>query len=109
MPLCTDHLCSRVCSGRAPLEQCAEPLIYHGGTLTSRLKFRDAVKAVKEHGFVTSKFPVIITLENHCSVPFQGMQVGRVAHGWCTWVAHVGGAHGGACAWGVGSGPDACA
>ena len=54
----------------------AEPLIYHGGTLTSRLKFRDAVQAVKEHGFVTSKFPVIITLENHCSVRFQGMQVG---------------------------------
>ena len=48
-----------------------EPIVYHGGTLTSKLKFREAIKAVKQHAFVTSPYPIIITLENHCSLAGQ--------------------------------------
>jgi phosphatidylinositol phospholipase C gamma-1 len=47
------------------------PLIYHGHTLTSKIKFVDVVKTIKEHAFVRSEFPVILSLEDHCSLPQQ--------------------------------------
>jgi len=43
------------------------PEIYHGHTLTSKIKFRDVVKAIKENAFVTSIYPVILSIENHCT------------------------------------------
>ncbi|KNC52059.1 phospholipase C delta isoform [Thecamonas trahens ATCC 50062] len=44
-----------------------EPLIYHGRTLTSRIKFRDVIECIKTHAFAVSDYPVILSLENHCS------------------------------------------
>ncbi|XP_037538005.1 1-phosphatidylinositol 4,5-bisphosphate phosphodiesterase delta-1 isoform X2 [Nematolebias whitei] len=44
-----------------------EPVIYHGYTLTSKILFRDVIKAIKENAFKTSDYPVILSLENHCS------------------------------------------
>ena len=32
-----------------------EPIIYHGHTLTSKIKFVDVIKAVSEHAFVVSE------------------------------------------------------
>lgn len=32
-----------------------EPIIYHGWTRTTRIKFEDVVKAINEHAFVTSE------------------------------------------------------
>ena len=61
------------------------PVIKHGGTLTSSIKFvgtrnsffrqklfsdclvTDVVKAIRTFGFVTSPYPVVLSIENHCS------------------------------------------
>ncbi|XP_076848826.1 1-phosphatidylinositol 4,5-bisphosphate phosphodiesterase delta-1b isoform X2 [Brachyhypopomus gauderio] len=48
-----------------------EPVIYHGYTLTSKILFKDTIKAIKEYAFKTSDYPVILSLETHCSVDQQ--------------------------------------
>ncbi|XP_011845507.1 PREDICTED: 1-phosphatidylinositol 4,5-bisphosphate phosphodiesterase gamma-2 [Mandrillus leucophaeus] len=48
-----------------------KPIIYHGWTRTTKIKFDDVVQAIKEHAFVTSSFPVILSIEEHCSVEQQ--------------------------------------
>ncbi|CAM9667713.1 unnamed protein product [Scytosiphon promiscuus] len=48
-----------------------EPLIYHGYTLTGRIRFADVIQAVKDYAFEKTDFPVILSLENHCSLPQQ--------------------------------------
>ena len=37
---------------------CRKPFIYHGLTMTSKIKFLDVMKTIKEHAFVTSEYPV---------------------------------------------------
>ena len=47
------------------------PFIYHGHTLTSKIKFLDVVKTIKEHAFVASDYPLILSIEDHCSLSQQ--------------------------------------
>ncbi|CAL1293033.1 unnamed protein product, partial [Larinioides sclopetarius] len=47
------------------------PRVYHGRTLTSKIKFIEVLRTIKEHAFVTSEYPVILSIENHCSLPQQ--------------------------------------
>ncbi|XP_049623984.1 1-phosphatidylinositol 4,5-bisphosphate phosphodiesterase delta-4 [Suncus etruscus] len=44
-----------------------EPIVYHGHTLTSRILFKDVLASVAQYAFQTSDYPVILSLENHCS------------------------------------------
>ncbi|XP_042535143.1 1-phosphatidylinositol 4,5-bisphosphate phosphodiesterase delta-4 [Dipodomys spectabilis] len=44
-----------------------EPFVYHGHTLTSRIPFKDVVTTVAQYAFQTTDYPVIMSLENHCS------------------------------------------
>ncbi|XP_061782565.1 1-phosphatidylinositol 4,5-bisphosphate phosphodiesterase delta-4-like isoform X1 [Nerophis lumbriciformis] len=48
-----------------------EPVVYHGHTLTSKILFKDIIVKLKEYAFMTSDFPVILSLENHCGVEQQ--------------------------------------
>uniref|UniRef100_A0A7M4F364 1-phosphatidylinositol 4,5-bisphosphate phosphodiesterase gamma n=1 Tax=Crocodylus porosus TaxID=8502 RepID=A0A7M4F364_CROPO len=47
------------------------PVIYHGHTLTTKIKFSDVLVTIKEHAFVTSDYPVILSIEDHCSIAQQ--------------------------------------
>ncbi|KAJ8042444.1 1-phosphatidylinositol 4,5-bisphosphate phosphodiesterase gamma-1 [Holothuria leucospilota] len=47
------------------------PHIYHGHTLTTKIKFLDVLQTIKEHAFVTTDFPIILSIENHCTLTQQ--------------------------------------
>ncbi|XP_067640356.1 1-phosphatidylinositol 4,5-bisphosphate phosphodiesterase gamma-1 [Eurosta solidaginis] len=47
------------------------PYIFHGHTMTSKIKFKDVIKTIKEHAFVTSEYPVILSIEQNCSLEQQ--------------------------------------
>lgn len=47
------------------------PLIFHGHTFTTKIKFKDVIKTIKEHAFVTSEYPVILSIEQNCSLAQQ--------------------------------------
>lgn len=47
------------------------PLIFHGHTFTTKIKFRDVIKTIKEHAFITSEYPVILSIEQNCSLAQQ--------------------------------------
>ena len=52
-------------------QQKDEPVVYHGLTLTSRIKFKDVARAIAETAFVTSPLPICLSLEMHCQLPGQ--------------------------------------
>lgn len=48
-----------------------DPIVFHGHTMTSKIKFRDVVAAIRDHAWDVSDFPIILSIENHCSPPQQ--------------------------------------
>ncbi|KAM3726544.1 1-phosphatidylinositol 4,5-bisphosphate phosphodiesterase epsilon-1 [Dirofilaria immitis] len=47
------------------------PQIFHGHTLTSKIDFREVLSVIKKSAFATSNLPVILSIENHCSLQQQ--------------------------------------
>lgn len=52
------------------------PMIYHGHTFTTKIPFSAVVESIDKNAFVMSKYPVILSIENHCSL----QQQTRMAH-----------------------------
>ncbi|CAB3405559.1 unnamed protein product [Caenorhabditis bovis] len=46
-------------------------IIYHGYTMTSKIFLRDVLHTIRHYAFVTSEYPVILSIEDNCSVPAQ--------------------------------------
>nr|XP_056702582.1 1-phosphatidylinositol 4,5-bisphosphate phosphodiesterase zeta-1-like [Euleptes europaea] len=44
-----------------------EPVVYHGHTLTSKISFKMVIQVINKYAFLASDYPVIVSLENHCS------------------------------------------
>ncbi|XP_077040364.1 1-phosphatidylinositol 4,5-bisphosphate phosphodiesterase eta-1 isoform X2 [Agelaius phoeniceus] len=48
-----------------------EPVVHHGYTLTSKIPFRDVAETINKYAFIKNEFPVILSIENHCSIQQQ--------------------------------------
>ncbi|XP_041340435.1 1-phosphatidylinositol 4,5-bisphosphate phosphodiesterase zeta-1 [Pyrgilauda ruficollis] len=44
-----------------------EPIVYHGHTLTSKIPFRSVIHVIDKYAFASSAYPLVLSLENHCS------------------------------------------
>lgn len=48
------------------------PVVWHGGTLTTKIRFTDIIKTIKVFlNFHPDTYPIILSFENHCSIPYQ--------------------------------------
>ena len=61
---CYDGMCSGI--------KC--PVIKHGWTPMLPVSFADTINVIKQYAFVASKFPLILSLENHCTPRMQTVQ-----------------------------------
>ncbi|XP_043078265.1 1-phosphatidylinositol 4,5-bisphosphate phosphodiesterase delta-4 [Puntigrus tetrazona] len=57
-----------------------EPIVYHGHTFTSKIIFKDVVTVLGNYAFKASQYPVILSIENHCSVEQQKVMAQHLTH-----------------------------
>ncbi|CAG8692721.1 4541_t:CDS:10 [Dentiscutata erythropus] len=47
------------------------PIVTHGRTLASKIKFQDVISAIRAYAFKTSPYPIILSFEVHCCIEQQ--------------------------------------
>ncbi|XP_056321647.1 1-phosphatidylinositol 4,5-bisphosphate phosphodiesterase delta-4 [Danio aesculapii] len=48
-----------------------EPVVYHGHTFTSKILLKDVITTIANYAFKASEYPLIVSIENHCTVEQQ--------------------------------------
>lgn len=56
----------------------SEIVIYHGYTITSKLNLRDVLQTIKHYAFQASDYPLILSIEDNCSVPAQRLMAQEI-------------------------------
>jgi len=51
------------------------PIVNHGHTMCKPTSLKGCLEVMAKEGFKHSEYPLIITIENHCSPPFQKVQM----------------------------------
>lgn len=57
-----------------------EPIVNHGLTFTNGISLSNALRAIKKYAFATTHFPLILSLEIHCSCDFQIRVIDALRH-----------------------------
>lgn len=70
----------------SPKAVAVEPRVLHGYTLTKEVSFRDVCEAIRDHAFVVSDLPVIVSLEVHCSTQQQEIMVQIMNETWADYL-----------------------
>jgi len=52
------------------------PIVYHGHTLTSTIKFVHVIETIRDYAFLKTSMPMMLSLENHCNVEQQDKMIG---------------------------------
>lgn len=58
------------------------PLVTHGRTITSKILFEDCVAVIAKYAFVATPYPLIVSLEVHCSPAQQSAMVDSMVKYW---------------------------
>ena len=58
--------------GKSPGDNTPIPVVWHGHTMTTKIFFVDIIRTIKVFlNFHPDTFPIILSFENHCSLPYQ--------------------------------------